>query len=75
MWTPFQRQPNRLRLSKQQKSVNRYRAKIRALGERAGATLKNWKLLAKLHCSPHRTTAIVQAILVLQHTEDDRYQR
>jgi hypothetical protein len=47
--------------------------RIRALGERAVATLKAWKLQAKLHCGPNRATVIVQAILVLQHTEDDRY--
>lgn len=75
VWTPFKRQPKRPRLSKRQRSVNRQHAKIRALGERAVATLKTWKLLAKLHCSPHRATAIVKAILVLQHTEDDRYPR
>lgn len=55
--------------------VNRRHAKIRALGERAVATLKTWKILAKLRCSPHRATTIVQAILVLQHAEDDRYPR
>lgn len=75
IWTPFKRQPQRPRLSKRQKTVNRQHAKIRALGERAVAILKTWKLLAKLHCSPHRATAIVQAILVLQHVEDDRYSR
>lgn len=35
------------------------------------ATHKTWKLLAKLHCGPHRATAIV----VLRHAEDDRYSR
>jgi DDE superfamily endonuclease len=75
VWTPFKRQPQRPRLSKRQKSVNRQHAKIRALGERAVATLKTWKVLAKLHCSPHRATRIIQAILVLQHGEDDSYPR
>jgi hypothetical protein len=32
-------------------------AKIRALGERANAALKTWKLLAGLHCCPQRATA------------------
>ncbi|PZG04088.1 IS5/IS1182 family transposase, partial [Micromonospora craterilacus] len=35
--------------------------------------LKTWKILAKLRCCPRRTTTIVQAILVLHHTEADRY--
>ena len=73
IWTPFKRR--RARLSRRQKSVNRHHAKIRALGERAVAILKTWKVLAKLRCSPHRATAIVRAIVVLQHTEDDRYPR
>jgi hypothetical protein len=70
IWTPFKRQPQRPRLSRRQKSVNRQHAKTRALGERAVATLKTWKILTKLRSSPHRATAIVRAILVLQHTED-----
>jgi hypothetical protein len=37
------------------------------------ATLKTWKLLTKLRCSPSRTTAIVQAILVLHHVENPIY--
>jgi hypothetical protein len=73
IWTPFKRR--RTRLSRRQKSVNRHHAKIRAVGERAVAILKTWKILTKLRCSPHRSTAIVRAIIVLQHTEDDRYSR
>jgi hypothetical protein len=69
VWTPFKRQPQRPRLSQRQRSVNRHHAKIRALGERAVATLKTWKVLTKLHCCPRRATAIVQAILVLHHAE------
>jgi hypothetical protein len=38
-------------------SVNRQHAKIRALGERAVATLKTWKIVTKLHCSLHHGTA------------------
>jgi hypothetical protein len=73
--TPFKRHQRRLRLSRRQRAVNRSHARIRALGERAVATLKNWKVLAKLHCCPRRATAIVAAVLVLQHVEDDRYSR
>lgn len=47
--------------------------RIRACGERAIATLKTWKLLTKLRCCPRRAIAIVQAILVLHHVEDNRY--
>ncbi|NGM15879.1 transposase family protein [Verrucosispora sioxanthis] len=65
--TPFRRRHHRLRLSRRQKTVNRHHAKIRAVGERAVATLKDWKILAKLRCCPRRATAIVQAILALHH--------
>jgi hypothetical protein len=57
VWTPFKRR--RIRLSRRQKQVNRHHAKIRALGERAVATLKTWKILTKLRCCPRRATAIV----------------
>ena len=30
---------------------------VRARGERAIATLKNWKILAKLRCCPRRATS------------------
>ncbi|GAA5047967.1 hypothetical protein HNP84_000270 [Thermocatellispora tengchongensis] len=71
--TPFKRHRHRPRLSRHQKAVNRSHARIRAIGERAVATLKTWKVLAKLHCCPRRTTRIIQAILVLQRIEDGRY--
>ncbi|MDG4795525.1 transposase family protein [Micromonospora sp. WMMD1082] len=71
--TPFKRHRHRPRLSRWQKAVNRSHARIRALGERAVATLKTWKILVKLRCCPRRSTAIVQAILVLQGIETDRY--
>lgn len=44
--------------------------RIRCRGERAVATLKTWKILTKLRCSSSRTTAMVQAILVLHHVEN-----
>lgn len=49
-------------------------ARIRRRGERAVATLKSWKILTKLRCSPSRTTAMVQAILVLHRVENPTYQ-
>jgi hypothetical protein len=44
-------------LSRREKAVNRCHARIRALGERAIATVKCWKLLAKLHCCPKRASS------------------
>lgn len=52
--------------------ANRAHARIRSRGERAIATLKNWKILAKLRCCPRRATPIAQAILVLHHIEANR---
>ena len=71
--TPFKRHRRRPRLSRREKAVNRSHAKIRAIGERAIATLKTWKVLTKLRCCPRRATAIVQAILVLHHVENPAY--
>ena len=53
--------------------MNKTHAKIRARGERAIATFKTWKILAKLRCCPRRATTIVQAILVLHHVENPTY--
>jgi hypothetical protein len=71
--TPFKRHRYRPKLSRWQKKVNRAHARIRAIGERANATLKTWKVLTKLRCCPRRATAIVQAILVLHHVENPAY--
>jgi hypothetical protein len=73
VWIPFKRHKQRPPLSQRQKEINRAHARIRALGERAIATLKTWKILTKLRCCPRRATTIVQAILVLQAVEDARY--
>lgn len=73
--TPFKRRRHRPRLSHRQKTVNRHHAKIRAVGERAVATLKAWKILTKLRCCPRRATAIAQAILVLHHVQTSRNPR
>jgi hypothetical protein len=71
--TPFKRHRRRRRLSRREKAVNRSHARIRALGERAIATVKCWKLLAKLHCCPKRATALLAAIFVLQLVEEQRW--
>lgn len=71
--TPYKRHRNRRKLSAWHKKFNRAHARIRAIGERANATLKTWKVLTKLRCSPHRATTIVQAILVLHHLENPTY--
>jgi hypothetical protein len=62
-----------LRLSAWQKKVNRAHTRIRAVGKRANGTLKTWKILTKLRCSPHRATRTAQAILVLHHIENPAY--
>jgi hypothetical protein len=49
-----------------QKEANRAHAKLRALGERANAQLKAWKILAKLRCCPWRAGKLAKAIHVLQ---------
>ncbi|BCL12382.1 hypothetical protein GCM10017556_01210 [Micromonospora sagamiensis] len=70
--TPFKHRRYRPGLSRRQKTVNRHHAKIRAVGERAVATLKGWKILAKLRCCPRRATKIVQAILVLHRPDQPK---
>jgi hypothetical protein len=52
-----------------QKEANRAHAKLRALGERANAQLKAWKILAKLRCCPWRAGKLAKAIHVLQLRE------
>jgi hypothetical protein len=71
--TPFKRHRYRPNLSARQEAVNKAHARIRARGERAVATLKTWKLLATLRCSPFGTTAVVRAILDLHHVENPIY--
>ncbi|MEV4691979.1 transposase family protein [Micromonospora echinospora] len=73
--TPFKRRRHRLRLSRRQKTVNRHHAKIRAVGERAVATLKGWKILAKPRCCPRRAIVIIKAILALHHGPTSRNPR
>jgi hypothetical protein len=50
--TPFKRRRHRPWLSRGQRDVNRAHSRIRAIGERAVATLKSWKVLTKLRCCP-----------------------
>ena len=52
--------------SEPQKEANRAHAKLRALGERANAQLKTWRLLRKLRCCPWRAGKLAKAIHVLQ---------
>lgn len=52
-------------LSPGQQAVNRSHARIRALGERAVATPKTWRLLRGLRCSTTRITDLIRAILAL----------
>ncbi len=55
----------RRRLSQSQREVNAAHAAQRGPGERANAQLKNWRVLRKIRCCPHRTTALVKAVQVL----------
>ena len=41
-------------------------ARLRALGERANAQLKAWKILTKLRCCPWRAGKLAKAIHALQ---------
>ncbi len=52
-----------------QKQANRSHAKLRGPGERADSQLKQWKILAKLRCCPHRAGHLAKAISVLQNRE------
>ena len=45
------------KLPKRMRAGNTSHAKVRAIGERANATLKTWKLLTKIRCCPQRATA------------------
>ncbi|MFD9420971.1 transposase family protein [Streptomyces goshikiensis] len=48
------------------RAVNSSRARLRAVGKQANATLKSWRLLRKLRCSTARITDIVKAVLSLR---------
>lgn len=52
-----------------QKDANRSHARLRGPGERANAQLKNWRILRKLRCCPHRAGHLAKAIHVLQTRE------
>jgi hypothetical protein len=52
-----------------QKIANRSHARLRAPGERGNAQLKNWRILRKLRCCPHRAGHLTKAIHVLQTRE------
>ncbi len=52
-----------------QQAHNRLHARLRGPGERAFAELKQWRLLRKLRCDPHRATQIARAIATLNRHE------
>lgn len=54
------------KLSAGQQAVNVSHAKVRALLQRAMATLKTWRLLRNLRCSSTRVASLVQAVLTLR---------
>ncbi len=47
------------------KEANRVHARLRSPGERTMAQLKNWRILRRLRCCPHRATEVARAVLVL----------
>jgi hypothetical protein len=49
-----------------QKQANRDHARLRALGERANAQLKSWRILRKLRCCPWRAGQLAKSIYVVQ---------
>ncbi len=53
--------------------ANRAHARLRSPGERAIAQLKNWRILRRLRCCPHRAGHIAKAVLVLQAHETNTY--
>jgi hypothetical protein len=52
--------------------VSSAHANVRAIGERAIAMLKTWKVLVKLRCCPQRAISVLAAILLLQLIEEQR---
>ncbi|AGZ45508.1 IS5/IS1182 family transposase [Actinoplanes friuliensis] len=73
--TPYKKHKGRKVFTAWNKKFNRDHAAIRANGERANATLKQWKILTQIRCSPGRTTPIVQAIQVLHSVETAQHPR
>src|SRR5699024_6555145 len=51
------------------KDINSEHAQLRGPGERAIAQLKQWRILRRLRCCPHRAGEIARAVLVLQLRE------
>lgn len=50
-----------------QRVANTALARVRAPGERGFATLKAWRILTRVRCSPHHVTALAKAIHTLEH--------
>jgi DDE superfamily endonuclease len=69
--TPYKNSRNQHTTSRElpqgRKTANTAHAKIRGLGERGFATLKNWRVLNQARCSTHRVTTHAKAILTLEH--------
>jgi hypothetical protein len=61
--TPFKGK----KLTAGQRHVNSLINRRRGPGERAFATLKAWKIFAKVRCCPHRIAPMARAVLALQH--------
>ena len=55
--------------------VDSAKPRSRAIGERAIASLKTWKVLAKPHCCSQRATELLAAVLLRQLIEGRRESR
>ncbi|MDT0468380.1 transposase family protein [Streptomyces gibsoniae] len=72
--TGYKRRRGEKALPAGKKAANQTQAALRAIGERANAQLKGWKVLAcDFRGSPHQITVIVKAVLTLQYLIRDPF--
>ncbi|RJQ81052.1 IS5/IS1182 family transposase, partial [Pseudonocardiaceae bacterium YIM PH 21723] len=62
------RKPYKSELTDEQRQINRTHGRLRGPGERANATLKNWRILRHHHYHPHLLTTLIWAIFTLTQT-------
>jgi hypothetical protein len=74
--TGYKRKRGEKTLSPARKAANQVQASLRAIGERANAQLRWWKILAQdFRGNPHQITQIVKAIQALQYMVRDPFGR
>jgi len=72
--TGYKRRRGEKTLSEAKKAANAAQASLRAIGERANAQLKCWRVLASdFRGSPRKITAIVKAVQTLQYMIRDPF--